>query len=295
MTEYNTGDLRDAEAAAILTVTAQQAALPTRLNDGELYATIDADGAIKIVTTPGYDRTVDDDRAATPRRLKRQGTVRDVPSMLDYIGEHTTDGGQAESLIDGNPSGRLEVWADIDRSAVTAIIDGGPGWCSHTITLALKHSREWTEWTGIDGKMLDQEAFAEFIEDHISTIAKPDGAKLLEICQTLTGHTNQQWRSQKILANGQRQLQWEESVEAKAGDKGDLTIPAELQLVLRPYQGGEPVLINARFRYRMRGGALSIGIKLTEPDRVLEQAFNLNLDSLQAGLPEGVTIRNGRA
>lgn len=57
----------------------------------------------------------------------------------------------------------------------------------------------------------------------------------------------------------------------------------------------EPVLINARFRYRMRGGALSIGIKLTEPDRVLEQALNLNLDSLQAGLPESVTIRNGRA
>ena len=51
----------------------------------------------------------------------------------------------------------------------------------------------------------------------------------------------------------------------------------------------------ARFRYQVRGGDLAIGIKLVEPDRVLEQAFNAVVEQVQEGLPEGVTVRNGRS
>ena len=290
-TEYTTDIQGNETVAAMLVATAEQAVIPRRLEEG-IYAIRNAYGAIEIVETDGYTQKVADERAHRPRVVARTVTLIDPASLLDYIHENTADGG---SHCAGDTFGSLEVWGDIDAAWVTAILDGYDGWRKHTATLQLKPSREWGEWAAIDGKMLDQDKFADFIDSHLSTIAHPDGAQLLDICQTLTGHTNMRWRSQKILANGQRQFQWEEEIEAKAGQKGDLTIPSELTLALRPYQGSDQVGVTARFRYQLRGGDLLIGVKLVEPDRVLELAFHTVCAAVQAGLPDGITIRHGRS
>ena len=97
---------------------------------------------------------------------------------------------------------------------------------------------------------------------------------------------------QNILANGQRQFQWEETTEAKAGDKGNLKIPGELILVVRVFQGSDPVQMTARFRYQLREGVLRIGIKLAEPDLAVEEAFNDVTAAVQAGVP--VRVNDGR-
>ena len=162
-----------------------------------------------------------------------------------------------------------------------------------TATLQLKKSREWTEWAAIDGKLLHQVEFAQFIEDHLSTIAEPDGATLLDICQTLQAHTSVAFKQQNILANGQRQFQWEETTEAKAGQKGDLKIPGELTLALRVFQGSVPIGMHARFRYQLREGVLRIGVKLAEPDTVLEDSFDEVIAAVQDQVP--VHINHGRA
>ena len=282
----------DAETAGLLVRTAQQAVLPRKLEEG-VYAIVNASGGIDILETDGYTQNREDERATHPRVIARNVTLIDPGSLLDYLSENTSLDTDVWH-VPGESGGSLEVWADIDKSTVTAILDGYNGWRRHTATLQLKLSREWAEWTAIDGKMLDQDKFADFIDSHLSTIAAPDGAQLLDICQTLTGHTNMRWKSQKILANGQRQFQWEEEIEAKAGAKGDLTIPGDLTLALRPYQGSDQVAVFARFRYQLRGGDLLIGVKLVEPDRVLEDAFAGVCNAVDEGLPENVHIRHGR-
>ncbi|MEN0072108.1 MAG: DUF2303 family protein, partial [Propionicimonas sp.] len=125
------------------------------------------------------------------------------------------------------------------------------------------------------------------------TIGEPDGAKLLDICQTLEATKGAQFKQQNILASGQRTFRYEETVEAKAGTKGDLTIPGELTLVLRPFQGSEPQLIKARFRFRPDAEGLRLGVKLAEPERVLEDAFNRVVTDVQAAVP--VHINHGRS
>lgn len=279
----------DGAAAMLLATLAQQAALPRQLEDGKLYGVLDADGAIQPLETPGYT----DERADTPRRIVRAVTVADVESLADYLA-HNTYGDRAGLVNAGSlgNSGSLELWADIDNRTIRAIIDGGDGWRKHTATLQLKLSREWVEWAAIDGKLHDQAAFAQFIEDHLSTIAEPDGARLLDICQTLQATTTTQFKQQAILANGQRQLRFEEQVEARAGQKGDLTIPGELLLVLRPFLGSAPVGIPARFRLRIREGVLSLGVKLAEPEVALERAFGDIVDDVQALMP--VRVNHGR-
>lgn len=283
----------DGAAAMLLATLAQQAALPRQLEDGKLYGVLDADGAIQLLETPGYTDTHADERADTPRRIVRAVTVADVESLADYLA-HNTYGDRAGLVNAGSlgNSGSLELWADIDNRTIRAIIDGGDGWRKHTATLQLKLSREWVEWAAIDGKLHDQAAFAQFIEDHLSTIAEPDGARLLDICQTLQATTTTQFKQQAILANGQRQLRFEEQVEARAGQKGDLTIPGELLLVLRPFLGSAPVGIPARFRLRIREGVLSLGVKLAEPEAALERAFSDIVDDVQALMP--VRVNHGR-
>ena len=187
----------------------------------------------------------------------------------------------------------MEVWADVDRGTVTATLDGLEGWREHAATLRLQKSREWLEWERIDGKLLKQDEFAEFIEDHLSTIGDPNGALLLEIAQTLSGTVGAKFTGKTLLKDGSRTVHWEEHTEAAAGAKGDLKIPDQLVLVLRPYQGSQPVAVPARFRFRpVQGGGILIGVKMNEPDRLLEDTFNMVVDDVRQNVP--VAVLNGR-
>ena len=289
------------DSTAAVAQLAQQAVLPRQLEDGKLYAVLDAEGAVRLLETPGFTDRHGDERADSPREIVRAVTLLDVHSFIDYLARNTFPAGvDTEEALEAHTvgancaasAGSLELWADVDQRKVLAILDGIYGWRRHTATLQLKLSREWAEWAEIDGRLLKQDVFAQFIEDHLSTIAAPDGAVLLDICQTLEATTSTSFRQQAILANGQRQFRYEETVEAKAGTKGDLTIPGELTLVLRPFQGSEPVAITARFRFQIRDGVLSIGVKLAEPDVVLEDAFSGLVGEVQDRVP--VRVNHGR-
>lgn len=272
---------------------AQEAVAPQELEDGAIYAIRDADGGLNLLRTPGYDRQVADESVRKPPvQIKRSVLVRDAESLIDYLAANTDADDPANVGMGYRLGvGDLEVWADLDRRSIRAIVDGGNGHRIHTATLELRHSTEWTEWLGVDGKLFDQLAFAQFIEDHLSSIGAPDGAKLLEICQTLEARTKVDFKSSELLANGQRKFKYDETVETRAGQKGDLTIPGELTLVLRPFQGSEPVAITARFRYRLDGGQLRLGVKLAEPAKALETAFEQIVTEVQESVP--VRVNHG--
>lgn len=278
----------DADTGLLIATLAQQATNAQQLNEG-VHAVLQADGSITIVETPGYaqqrEKEWADANAETPTLLTKSATVVDVTSFLAFLAAHTAagDGEVGEGSLFS--LGGLEVWADIDNATVLGVIDGVDGWRRQQVTLRLRKSREWGEWMGVDGKLFTQHEFAEFIEDHLSTIAEPDGAKLLDICQTLQATKGVNFKSQTILASGQRQLRYEETVEAKAGQKGDLMIPDTLTLVVRPFQGSDPVAITARFRFRLNDGALRLGVKLAEPERVLEEAFDRIVADVANGVP----------
>ena len=297
-TAVQTDMVLDDRGYALLTVTAQQAVLPRKLDEG-IYATLNEEGGIEVGETIGYRLQREHDweraRADKPEFVHRAPTLLDVDSFIDYLSHNTSGEVEDGEVGEGyrHNAGALEVWASIDDRKVTAILDGYNGLRKHTATLALKTSREWNEWLAIDGKLVNQVEFAQFIEDHISTIAMPDGGRLVDICETLTGNTGVTWKSQNLNTNGQRKFVYEEVIEAKAGAKGDLDIPTELVLVLRPFQGSEPQSIAARFRFRLSEGQLRMGVKLAEPERVLEYAFDGIVEDLQERVP--VHINHGRS
>lgn len=281
----------DGTAPAIIAALAQQATIPWKLDEG-IYGLLNADGSVKIVETIGYRRKREDSERGGPRFVTGTRIVRDVVSLLDVIASGVDDDGY-NTLGEGG--GQLEVWADLDARKVTAILDGQAGWRQHRVILELRHSSEWVDWAKIDNQLLEQTVFAEFVEDHISSIAEPDAGRLLDIAQTLKGHVDTQWKQQKLLANGQTAFVWEERVEAKAGQKGDLAIPNELTLALRPFQGSDPVGVDARFRFRPSAEGIHLGVRLVEREHVLENAFAEIVTAIDEGIPEGINVRFGVA
>lgn len=241
---------------------------PDVLAEGKCYS---------LVIPEGYQHVeVDTDKLAdNPRRLHGTVALHDAASFQAFIKEHEWD---ATKVYASLPAFRLVA---VTNDAYKADGDEAlPGWADHRAVLQLTKTPEWLHWENGNGSMMTQTAFAEHVEDGLLEIQVPAAAEMLELAQTFHANTGVAFKSSEILASGQRQLHYEESTTAKAGQKGDITIPSEFELAIMPFEGSEMYKVVARLRFRARDGVLSIGYKLTRPHDVLRSAFDTTVDNL---------------
>lgn len=272
MTDTTTSDAQAIIELALKRTPAEE------LSTGAVYLVTDADGERRVVDTDAW--------ALAPRWTSRAVTFRDVDSFAAYLLKHYD-------------RDALEVWANVEGRILTAVLDAPQGpteprRCAHIARLALEHTPEWFAWAGASGKLMGQAEFAEFIEDRGADIRTPAPATMLELAQTFQAKTRVNFESATFLADGRRALEYREDVEARAGAKGQIEIPATFELGLRVFTRGEPYRIFARLRYRMSNGALSIGFKLTAPDDVVRSAVDDVVDALTPQLPDDVYVWHGK-
>lgn len=229
--------------------TAQEAVSPKELDTSTLYAVRDSEGALQVLDLEKY--------RATPERVRGTYRPATVASFLEYVqtwqGDNTT------------------VWVHPTDAKVVALLDDSAGvfdtgWRQHRALLELIPTPEWLFWKEHDGQLMDQQTFAEKIEDGLSDVVEPDGAKMLEIAQSIQTTTDVQFHSGIDLSSGEAKFRYDETVDAKAGEKGDLTVPQVFTLGIPPYVGEDAYRIEARFRFRNRGGNLQLGYKLQQPE-----------------------------
>jgi uncharacterized protein YfdQ (DUF2303 family) len=229
---------------------------PAELEPGKFYAFHTASGVQKVDLT-GPEHT------GQPPRKHGTTTVRDTASFHAYFTKHADDSS--------------EVYADAEKLTVTAVLDAhqadGARWSGHRLALVLRTTEAWKQWQHFDGQLTDQETFAEFLEDHLPELLDPSSAEMLEIAQSIQATTKVDFQSGTRLATGQRQLQYVETVNAKAGQKGQLTIPEQFTIGLVPFEGSEGYRLTARLRYRITDRGLLIGFKLERPADILRTAF----------------------
>lgn len=249
-------DYTENPEAAVVADLARQAAGAETLAPGVVYGAAGPDGSTRVLDTDAY--------ADSPRHIAASRVVGDAESFVRYVEKHVIDG-------------HTEVYADTPSSAVVAVLDshdaGQGGWQKHTARLELRHTKSWEAWTKADGKLLEQTEFAEFIEQQALDVRKPDTAVLIELAQSFQAKTSVDFEGGERLDSGQVRLNYKETVTARAGQKGHIEIPTELELLLRPYIGGPVYLVVARFRYRLRGSSLGLGIVLQRPQEILDAAF----------------------
>jgi uncharacterized protein YfdQ (DUF2303 family) len=249
---------------------------PRIVEDGKTYVVPGKDGGVELVKVP--------DEAEHPLGIKAARTVTDARSFIDYVNRHSDE--------------HTEIWADQKRSTIVAVIDshasaeiilgagGRPGYERHKLTLTLEHTPSWLAWAKLDREQVAQEVFAEHIEENIADVLKPAAADLLELAQTFQATRGVEFGQSTRLSNGEFQIVYSETLDGKAGRKGDVVIPDEILLGLIPYLGGEGYQIPAKFRWRLRDSVLTLGYSLVRPDVILEKAFADVLNVVRAGITD---------
>lgn len=207
-----------------------------------------------------------------PRRKTGAVTLTQHDSFTAYLAKHALP--------------ETELWADIDKDRVVAVInahggsadhtirdEGRAGWGDHRATLQLVTTQDWRDWTDKSGVLMSQVDFAEFVEQHLPNFVRPAAADMLELAQTIKGHTKVSFESSKRVKSGETAIEWREETTAAAGKKGALEIPDTIDLGIQVYEGGTPYRLVARFRYRIGGGQLALGYVLERAGDVHRDAF----------------------
>ncbi|MEW2420480.1 DUF2303 family protein [Streptomyces nigra] len=249
---------------------AQSALAPKEVEAGAIYLVATADGDVRQFDLTGPQYT-----GQLARKTGRT-TVRDAASFLAYWAKHHDDAS--------------EVYADVEQLTITAVLDAHaadePGFGEHRLTLALRKTKAWDEWLALDGKLVDQDRFANFLEDHLPNLVEPDAATMLEIAQSIKATTKADFQSSSRLQSGERKFAYVEDTKASAGAKGDLAIPEVFKIAVPPFEGADAYSMTARFKYRLGGGQLALGYKLEQPEERAKAAFA----DVLAAIAEDITV-----
>ncbi|MCR1785352.1 YfdQ family protein [Nocardioides carbamazepini] len=213
---------------------------------------------------------------------RKRGTVKvhDADAFIRYIAKHGLDATE----VWANQSARQLIGViNAHAASDTSLDEGIAGHGDHRVELELISSPEWNTWLGLDTKYLNQVAFAEHLEDHAIDVIPAlgaDAATMLEIAQSFHASSTGAFGRTERLDNGSINLLWEETVQARAGQSGEITIPSNFTIAIPPFVGAELVEITARFRYRIREGNLALSYALLNADLIQRTAFLEMVDAV---------------
>lgn len=233
---------------------------------GKDYALVPKDHDIVYLEQPGFP----------PRRA---GTVKlsDTASFLEYWKRQNDEASYIYGAME--PAQFLAVFNEHHCTE-------GPDWRDHRALYALKHSDEWTEWNSKDGQpFVGNETFAEWLEENLLDIKKPEPAKFMEIALNMRVQQGQRFGNKVNLTNGNMVLEYQNVVDGSsqsaAGAK--IAIPENFDISIPVFKGIEAkrYTIEARFRYRLVNGTLQLRFDLVRPAKVFETAFKEMLADIE--------------
>ena len=248
--------------------------------------------AVAIMAPPEWDiHHIDPTRieeAVLPRPRRHRGDlqVENVASFIDAV---------QDRVLDGNPP---TLWASQKSMSIVAVLNGAhgdvTGFGDYRVTARIERSQEWQQWLAGSGTFMSQDAFADFVEDHLPEFLEPSQADMLELAQTFTATSHMHFKRATSTQSGVVSLQADATESAAAGKDGRLDIPERFKFGVRLFVGGEVVAVSARFRYRIgREGDLLMGWRLDQPEELERTLFDELVE--QAGEVLGRPVIRGVA
>jgi len=230
-----------------------------------------------VVVPEGYEVKTLEHLKQQPTRRFGSVTLRDTASFIEFV---NSEKGEASRIYGAyQPPGFVAVLNDHNRAL-------GPGWKDHRAVYSCP-----VAWKAMDGKPMNQEQFAQFIENNLPDIANPPAAEMLEISRSLEAKKKVNFASGLRLSNGENQLTYEEQIEGTAS-KGQLKVPELFTIGIPVLEGGARYGVEARLRYRIAdGGKLGMWYELVRPHKIIEDAVGEVWLQIQA--ETGITILNG--
>ena len=210
-----------------------------------------------------------------PSRKRGTIVVFDALSFNRVLADNA-DAGNVTIYVDRNP----------DRPSIVAVLNGhgknGAGWGDFRAALSFRQTPEWAKWKANDGKLMPQVAFAEFIEDNLEDIADPAGGVMLEIAQQLQVVRTVNFKSKVTLQSGAFNFRHDQDDQASVG-AGEIAVPQEFTLGIKPLFGLASYRVPARFRYRIQDGKLTLGYRLQRTETMMVQIIEDVVAHLDGG------------
>ena len=231
------------------------------IQDGRPFLILrDADGKERVEYLDGR-RTAPDRNAGTVE-------LADADSLIAYwkrfAGSHSS------------------MFAESDPVSFTAILNestpSAPNWRDWRAKFVPETSKEWGLWTARNKQHFKgNEEFAYFIEDNAPDVIRPAAADFVEIALNFRVKSGMHFTSALRLEDGNCELAYTETVDGSTQNaKGNkIKIPENFTIEIPVFDGlnAKKYRIEAYFRYRVAGGALTIWYQLVRPHKVMEQAF----------------------
>lgn len=205
-----------------------------------------------------------------PAFVKQTETMIEPKSFIDYLIQFKSPTAVARASL-----GQNSIVAVLDyhgRAREADSISAVPGRGQHVVTLSCPFDADYAKWRARFGKYLDQKAMIEFIEDMIHTIANPTAGDLLEAMGDIEIERVVKFKSARNDKNGNVSIGYEE----KDGDttrSGVYSLPDSIDIVVPIFQGGQPQMLTAKLRFRMKDGDLAIGFAVPGLENLEREAF----------------------
>ncbi|MBU9386597.1 DUF2303 family protein [Burkholderia multivorans] len=234
---------------------------------GAALAEIRNVGGTPIAIVPdGYRVEQLEHLLGVPARHRGSAELLDAASFIAYVNKFKDAGGTTRIYFRTDP--KPQFVAVLNDSTADA-----PAWADFRATYNAPLSKEWVTWTGSDQKPMSQDEFALFIERNLPDVNVPPAAEMLEIATTLQAKKGVEFASGTRLVNGQVQFVFKETIQARAGEKGQFNVPEQIEIVIPVFEGsavGDRLI--AKFRYRIQDANLRMWYELDRPHKVLDAA-----------------------
>lgn len=216
---------------------------------------------------------------SNPNRIRGVAELDSAADLVAYANRH-----KYEATV---------VYAKQDRHRVVVVLnddtqEGAPGWRDHRAIYECPLDRDWQAWAKLNRQEMDQRAFADHLESLLPTIAAPPGADLVELVQRFEAKLEVSYTSGHRLDDGTVQLEYQERIEGKNAERGQVLLPPRLTIRVPVYLGQAPVTLLARIRYRIHpeSRALRLQYVLDRPEDHLDAAFEAVVAQVRDGLNE---------
>ena len=280
----NNNTVRKTEAESVAEI-AREGVLPVLLGD------IDKKAAAPFAVWPKINKVESLERLlAAPVRKRASVTVHDALSFTGYVLRHIEPG---TVVFEDGEGAAKSFTAHIDYHLGAK---DGARFCDHECVLRMAHSEEWNVWTRNDNRVMSQLEMAEFIEENMSDIVSPEGARMLEIVKTLEATQGVEFKSLVRLENGDRGINYQLRTGAKAGQSGEIEIPATFTLCIPVFRFGVAMDVECRFRYNIKEGQLRMGYIIARPQKIIDGAMDVTREIIVKSLEStGIAVLKGSA
>ncbi len=202
---------------------------------------------------------------ARPINLEQSVSLNTAKDFIAYVTRYADKNSLVfVDVLEGKFKAVLD-YHEVEKETNTGAVLS-PRHGKHIARFVAEKTPEFKKIEDKSGEKFSQTNFALFLEDVMPYINQPDAAVLYEIVQTLNAKTNVDFKSGIRTDNGQVQLTYNETIEAR---------------------GGNHYALPARFRYRIKEGVITFWYDLDQLEKAIEKSMEDTVEYVRHGKTVG--------